>query len=126
MSKIQIPVAITGGACDVAAPGVPEQVQTFSWLTTPDKYLYLAENTSHTADLTRLTTNLFNPGVETAKSFDESRQWFEGVITNLLIADGRVYLLGHEDCRPYLTSAYVETVSQEPQKSHLVRSSQRT
>ncbi len=122
MSKIQIPVAITGGAYDIAAPVVPEQVETFRWLTTPDKYLYLAENTSHTADLTRLTNSLFNPGLETAKSFDESRQWFQGVITNLLIAYGRVYLLDQEDYRPYLTSAYVEAVSKEPQKLHLVRS----
>ncbi len=122
MSKIQIPVAIMGGANDIAAPVVPEQVDTFRWLTTPEKYLYLAENTSHTADLTRLTTNLFNPGIETAKSFDQSRQWFQGVITNLLIAHSRVYLLGQEDDRPYLTSAYVEAVSQEPQKLHLVRS----
>jgi predicted dienelactone hydrolase len=122
MSKIQIPVAIMGGAHDIAAPVVPEQVDTFRWLTIPDKYLYLAENTSHTADLTRLTINLFNSGVETAKSFDDSHQWFQGVVKTLMIAHSRVYLLGQEDYRPYLTSAYVEAVSQEPQKLHLVRS----
>ncbi|MGA7934276.1 MAG: alpha/beta fold hydrolase [Kovacikia sp.] len=124
MSKIQIPVAILGGAYDVAAPVVPEQVDVFGRLaaTDSDKYLYLAENTSHNADLTRITQKLFNPGVEVTQNLEETRQLFRGVIKNLLVAFGRVYLLGQEDFRPYLTSAYVETVSVEPQKLHLVHS----
>jgi predicted dienelactone hydrolase len=122
ISKIQIPVVIMGGAYDLAAPVVPEQIDTFTWLTTPEKYLYLAENTSHTPRLTQVTQHLFHPGVEVTESFEESQQWFRGVITNLLIAHGQMYLLGQDNYQPYLTSAYVEAISQEPQKLHLVRS----
>ena len=122
ISKIEIPVILVGGAYDIAAPVVPEQYAAFTWLTTPEKYFYIAENTSHTAELTRITQKLFHPGIEVTESFDEAQQWFRGVIKTLLIAYGRVYLLDQEDYRPYLTSAYVEAVSQEPQKLHLIRS----
>jgi predicted dienelactone hydrolase len=122
MSKIQIPVVLAGGVYDIAAPVVPEQVEPFGWLTTSEKYFYLAENTSHTANLTRITEKLFHPGVETAKSVDESIQWFRGAIETLVVAYGRVYLLDQDDYRPYLTSAYIEAASREPQKLHLVSS----
>jgi hypothetical protein len=82
----------------------------------------LAEQTSHTVELTRITEKLIHPGTAVEKSSQESHQVFRGVLKTLLIAHGRVYLLGQEEYRPYLTSAYVEAASIAPQKLHLVRS----
>jgi predicted dienelactone hydrolase len=120
IGKIQIPTVFMGGAYDIAAPVVPEQVLTFSWLTTPDKYLYLAEGTSHGRDLTRWLSRLFNPSQEVEQSFDEAHSWFKGVLKSLIVAYPQVYLVGQERYRPYLTSGYIETISQEPFKLHMV------
>ncbi|NEQ54706.1 MAG: hypothetical protein F6K11_32025 [Leptolyngbya sp. SIO3F4] len=54
--------------------------------------------------------------------FDETEELFSNLLVSLVITHGRVYLLDDEAYRPYLTSAYVEAVSVEPTKLHLVRS----
>ena len=122
VGNIQTPTVIMGGAYDIAAPAVPEQVTTFSWLTSFDRYLYLAEKTSHGAQLTRWLAQLFNPSERIEENFEEAQQWFRGIVSSLLVAYPKVYLLGQEQFRPYLTSNYVETVSKEPFILNMVRS----
>lgn len=60
VADITVPTMLFGGAFDVLTPVVPQQVATFSWLTTGDRYLYLADNTSHSPGITRLTSDLVN------------------------------------------------------------------
>jgi hypothetical protein len=45
----------------------------------------------------------------------------QGVNRSLLVAFSRVYLNGQADYRPFLRSAYVEAVSADPFRLHLVR-----
>ncbi|MEM9265665.1 MAG: alpha/beta hydrolase [Cyanobacteria bacterium P01_F01_bin.13] len=122
MGKIQVPVAILGGETDVASPIALEQLVAFQGLTTPEKYFYVGENLSHTSGLTQVILSITNPNSEGVESFDEARELFSNLLMSLAIAHAQVYLLDNNDYRPYLTSAYVEAVSIEPTKLHLLRS----
>ena len=122
MGNIQAPTLMIGGAFDIAAPVVPEQFATFSWLSVEDKYLYLAENTSHGEELTRWLGQLFNPAAKIEENFDEANAWFQGIVGSFVVAYPKVYLLGQEQYLPFLTSNYVETFSQEPFIINMVRS----
>lgn len=122
MGNIQAPVAILGGATDVASPIALEQLVAFQGLTTPEKYFYLGENLSHTPALTRVILSVTSPNSDVVERFDETEELFSSLLVSLAIAHGQVYLLDNESYRPYLTSAYVEAVSVEPTKLHLLRS----
>ena len=122
MEKIQVPVVIVGGAHDIATPIVQEQLAAFQRLTTSEKYFYLAQNLSHTSALTRAILDLAYPRSGIVESFNASEQWLFNLMVTLLIAHGQVSLVGDETYSPYLTAAYVEAVSVEPTRLHLLRS----
>ncbi len=121
IGRIQIPTVIMGGAFDVVAPAVPQQVDAFRWLTTTDKYLYLGENSSHTADLTRMTNDVFNLDRDLDQSIEDALELNRSINKALGVAFAKVYLSTDPAYEPFLRSAYVEAVSQVPFKRHLVR-----
>jgi predicted dienelactone hydrolase len=121
ISQIQVPVMIEGGAFDILAPVVPEQVATFSWLQTPEKYLYLAENTSHSPGFTGLTSRIFNIDQQFDQGVDEGLVLNRSLNKSLIVAFGQVYLKGLDEFEPFLTAAYAEDTSEEPFEFHLVR-----
>ncbi len=53
LSQIQIPTAIIAGSYDPATPFIFEQVRSFPWISTPDKYLVLEEGQAH-VDISKL------------------------------------------------------------------------
>ncbi|NJL44938.1 MAG: hypothetical protein HC922_02705 [Leptolyngbyaceae cyanobacterium SM2_3_12] len=120
MAQVDVPTMIFGGAFDVVAPVVPQQVSAFSWLTT-ERYFYLAENTSHGADITRLTSRVFNIDTDFDQGVDEGLVITRGVNTALIVAFSEVYLLDHQEFEPFLRPAFVEAASVEPFRLHLVR-----
>lgn len=61
LSQIDIPVFIFGGGHDPVTPLIPEQLQAFSQLTTPDRYLLIADNVAHTASITTLVNQFLLP-----------------------------------------------------------------
>ena len=99
-----------------------EQLGAFQGLTTPEKYFYLGENLSHTPGLTRVVLSVTSPNSDVVENFNEAEELFSNLLISLAIAHAQVYLLDNESYRPYLTSAYVEAVSVEPTKLHLLRS----
>jgi predicted dienelactone hydrolase len=121
MAQVSIPVMVLGGEVDLLAPVVPQQVAAFSWLQGSDRYLYLGENTSHGPDLTKLFTQFLYIDASLEQSIEEAVSATRGVIKSLVVAFSQVYLNEQEDYRPFLRSAYVEAVSAEPFRLHLVR-----
>ncbi|MEM6453386.1 MAG: dienelactone hydrolase, partial [Cyanobacteria bacterium P01_D01_bin.105] len=121
MEHIEVPVVMLGGAYDVAAPVILEQVDAFASLTGTDKYFYLGEKISHNLELTRTLFSLLHPGEETEERVDQSLETSVSIVRTLSIAHGRNYLLGENSYLPYLTAAYVQAVSTEPAKIHLIR-----
>lgn len=45
--QIQIPTAVMAGVADTIAPALPEQIQPFSWLSAPERYLILVGDATH-------------------------------------------------------------------------------
>ena len=122
MSTVQVPTVIIGGSLDIASPVAVEQVAAFKGLTTDQKYLYLAENLSHTAELTRVALEITHPDTDVVEGFSKTQERFTDLIITLAIAYGNVYLKDDSAYLPYLTSAYVKAVSIAPVHFHLVRS----
>lgn len=120
VGQISVPTMLFGGAFDVLTPVVPQQVATFSWLTTGDRYLYLADNTSHSPGITRLTSDLLNLNQRVEQSLDEALDSLRGVNGALIIAFAQVYAAEQSAYAPFLTPAYVEAVSADPFRVHLV------
>jgi len=121
ISRIQIPVAMSAGTVDVAAPAMPEQATTFTWLTTPDKYLYLIQNASHNASLTEMVDKFLHVQNSYDQSSQEELVLVQELSRTLVVAFAQVYLNNDQTYAPFLRSAYVEAVSQEPFKRYLVR-----
>ncbi|MGG6238686.1 alpha/beta hydrolase [Nodosilinea sp. AN01ver1] len=121
MAQVAVPVMLFGGEVDLVAPVVPQQVATFSWLRGRDRYLYLGENTSHGPDFTRLATRFLYIDDALEQSIDEAIAATQGVNRSLVVAFAQVYLAQNEAYRPFLRSHYVEAVSTEPFRLHLVR-----
>jgi predicted dienelactone hydrolase len=121
MAAIQRPVVISGGALDVVAPVVPQQVEAFGWLTTSDRYLYLADNTSHGPELTRSLSQLLDFDQDLEQSIDEALGITRGVNRSLIVAFTQVYAAGNQAYAPFLQASYVEAVSADPFRRHQVR-----
>lgn len=47
LESVDVPVMFVAGTHDYVAPALPEQLIPFQWLTTPNKYLLLANNGTH-------------------------------------------------------------------------------
>lgn len=122
MEPVQTPVVIVGGASDIATPIALEQLVAFRGLVTPEKYLYLGENLSHSPALTELILNIRDPSGDTLDNFNETEELFSNLLISLVIAHGKVHLLNDDSYRSYLTSAYVEAVNVEPTELRLLRS----
>jgi predicted dienelactone hydrolase len=67
MSDIQIPVTLVSSSDDKIAPALPEQIQPFTWLNNPEKYLVLLEGGTHFCQRIGSTT-IWIPPSPTMKS----------------------------------------------------------
>jgi predicted dienelactone hydrolase len=120
LSRIKVPVVIGASGYDPATPVVPEQAQSFTWLTTPEKYLVLAEGASHTPELTALVNKIIFQA-ESAQQLEEDRKLFESGVRSLALVFLQVYIAQRPEYRPYLHPAYARTVSKSPFNFSMVR-----
>ncbi|MBE9108563.1 alpha/beta hydrolase [Nodosilinea sp. LEGE 07298] len=121
MAQVAVPVMLFGGEVDLLAPVVPQQVAAFSWLQGRDRYLYLGENTSHGPDFTKLASRFLYLDDAFEQGIDEALAATRGVNKSLVVAFSQVYLAQQEAYRPFLRSHYIEAVSADPFRLHLVR-----
>ena len=145
ISQIEIPVALMGGAFDVISPVVSQQALAFAWLQTPDKYLFLAEQGSHTRSTTRMTSVVLNLTEEFDRDIKESSQdidlttldldlseefeqeieealaIMEGVNKSIILGFIKVYVAGDSEYEPLLTAPHIEAVSEDPFNFNVVR-----
>jgi predicted dienelactone hydrolase len=120
MGRLSLPVMMFGGAFDIVAPVVPQQLSAFNWLTTPDRHLYLAENTSHGTDFTRVTSDFLNLDQYFEQSIDEALVLTRAVNKSLIVAFSQVYGANRPEFQPFLSAAYVEAISTDPFRLHRV------
>ena len=64
LSQIKIPVMLIAGSADTVAPALLEQIQPFTWLTSPNKYLVVMNNGTHFSTIEESPQSLFLPPAE--------------------------------------------------------------
>ena len=114
LSQITIPVIMMGGNYDPATPFVLEQVRSFPWLGSQEKYLSLFEGQAH-VDFSKLDVNISN----TIQSLEQVTLPEPSVLqsygASLIIPFYLVHIAKEEGFRPYLDSAarYAQDMSQD-------------
>lgn len=120
IAKIKIPVAVVAASDDTVASAVPEQVKPFSWMTAPQRYLFVVEGVGHTTDV-RSFAKIFVPDFDLftpAKGADPLKKYSHTFILALL----QTHLNNQTAYRPYLQTGYVNAISAAPNKLTMLRS----
>jgi predicted dienelactone hydrolase len=113
LAKVKIPVVLLAGSYDPAAPAVLEQMRTFPWLSSPDKYLVLSNGQAH-VDFSQLDAGisdlLGSMGDLTLPSPDLLNTYRDG----LLVPFFEVYLSQNPEFKPFIESysSYAQYLSQ--------------
>ncbi len=120
LSKISIPVFWKTSGKDTVAPVAWEQVRSFTWLTTRQKYLLLAEGDRHI----NLNLNLMNQTL--SASLKEIVAPVPEPVTEYIrafsLAFFEAYVREDQTYKSYLNASYAKTISQEPYPLSLVHS----
>jgi predicted dienelactone hydrolase len=120
IAKIKIPVAVVAASDDTVASAVPEQVKPFSWMTAPQRYLFVVEGVGHTTDV-RSFAKIFVPDFDfftPAKGADPLKKYSHTFVLALL----QTHLNNQASYRPYLQTGYVNAISAAPNKLTMLRS----
>ncbi len=120
ISQIKLPVLWGSGSEDKITPIVLEQANSFTWLTTPDKYLVLTEGADHiNINLDAVNKNAFTSLEELIKPDPE-------VVVGYANAFGLAFFQTHVADRSeygsYLQASYAQAISEQPFNLSLVRS----
>lgn len=120
LAKISVPVFIAAGNFDPATPFVFEQVSSFPWLTTENKYLLLQEGQAH-IDFSKIDAdfnNLIQAHINITLPPPELLHEYTRATT---LAFLQRHLLGDAEYEVFLQSAYLDYLStDQPFKAYLI------
>ena len=120
-ASIQIPTLLIGGGADTVAPALLEQIQPFTWLQTPDKYLVLLTRGTHFSTIAApkpdakalpLPPEAIGPDPMLAQLY----------VRAIGVAFFNTYIAHQPDYKPYLSASYAQLLSQPTLPISLVRS----
>lgn len=110
--NINIPIMMITGGADTIAPALPEQIQPFTWLTTPEKQLVLINNGTHfSTGNTSPTSPGVLPGFGDARGPSALARFY---IKALSTASFGRYIRQQEQFANFLTPSYAANLSREP------------
>ncbi|NET79955.1 MULTISPECIES: alpha/beta hydrolase [Okeania] len=120
LSQIELPVLWGSASEDKITPIVLEQAKSFTWLTTPDKYLVLTEGADHiNIDFEAIRENSFTTLAELIQPDPD-------VVNGYANAFGLAFFQTHVADRPeyssYLQASYAQTIGEKPFNLSFVRS----
>lgn len=111
MGKIQIPVLMGAGSYDPATPFVFEQLRSFTWLASRNKYLVLQEGQTH-VDVSSLDGGMS----ELIESVEEltipETQLLNEYSNATTLAFFENYVANNEDLLPFMQSSYLQYISE--------------
>jgi len=119
LSQIDIPVMIVSSSADTVAPALLEQIQPFTWLTTPNKYLVLLNGGTHFSTIAE-SPNAAVP--VPAQAIGPSPAVARDYVEALSVAFFKTYVANQQGYRAYLSPAYANTISQNSLPLSVVRS----
>jgi predicted dienelactone hydrolase len=119
LSKIQIPVMVLAGSADTVAPALLEQIQPFTWMTSPNKYLVLMNSGTHFSTIDQSPQSVFLPPAEAIGPEPAlARRYLNG----LSLAFMETYLNNKSNFRPYLQPNYAVAISRNSLGLRILRS----
>jgi predicted dienelactone hydrolase len=119
LSQIKIPVMLIAGSADTVAPALLEQIQPFTWLTSPNKYLVVMNNGTHFSTIEESPQSLFLPPAEAIGPEPAlARRYLSG----LSLAFMESYLNNKSNFRPYLQPSYALSISGDTLGLRILRS----
>ena len=120
LGKIQIPVLIGAGSYDPATPFVFEQLSSFTWLNSPNKYLAMQEGQAHIdvsgidggiSEVIESVEELSLPETQLLNDYSNA--------TTLLFFEN--YVANNKDYLPFIQSSYLQYLSQGQEfKTYLI------
>lgn len=120
LSRLNLPILWKTSGEDKVTPVASEQVRSFTWLTTPDKYFLLAEGDHH------INLNLSMVKQTVSDSLKEIVAPVPVTVSNYVNAMGvaflKVHLANESEYRLYLQAAYAQSISENPYRLSLIRS----
>ncbi|RUT14387.1 hypothetical protein DSM107010_04180 [Chroococcidiopsis cubana SAG 39.79] len=122
LRKIQIPIAIVSSSADTIAPALPEQIIPFAWLTAERKYLLSIDRASHFSTIGESAAEDADPIPLPAQVIGPNPAIARRYVSILSVAFMETYLDRNPQYRPYLSSSYIQTISQAPLDVSLVSS----
>jgi len=118
LSQIRVPTMIVASSADMLAPALPEQIQPFTWLTTPNKYLVLINNATHFSGLGSSPNETVSvPPFLVGTNPAPVHQYIKA----LNVAFFKTHLMNQQQYRSYLTADYAKAISQLPVQLALVK-----
>lgn len=120
MTQIKVPVAIAAASEDAIASAVIEQIEPFSWMVTPDRYLFIARGVGHVADLQDVMSTL----VPSVADFipNTNIQPLKEYTFSLVLALIQTHVANRQDYLPFLQSSFAVNFSQSSNKVSVIRS----
>ncbi|MBD0334483.1 MAG: alpha/beta hydrolase [Cyanobacteria bacterium Co-bin13] len=119
LNQVQIPVMVVASTHDYLTPALPEQIEPFAWLSSPDKHLVVVEQGTHFSFLggntgggaLPLPAGFQGPSVSAAHPYLQA----------LSLAFFNRYSLNQPEAEAYLSQPYLETFDQSPLRVTIVR-----
>ncbi|WP_017317132.1 alpha/beta hydrolase [Mastigocladopsis repens] len=122
LSQINIPVMIVASSVDTVAPALLEQIQPFTWLTTPSKYLALINGATHFSTIGESPDSANSAIPLPEQVIGPSPSLARRYVMALGLPFFRSYVANDQSYRRYLSADYVTAISQEPLPLSLVQS----
>ena len=119
LSQIKIPVMLIAGSADTVAPALLEQIQPFTWLTSPNKYLVLMNNGTHFSTIEESPQSLFLPPAE---AIGPEPALARRYVSGLSLAFMESFLNNKSNFRPYLEPSYALSISEDTLGLRILRS----
>jgi predicted dienelactone hydrolase len=119
LSQIKIPVMLIAGSADTVAPALLEQIQPFTWLTSPNKYLVVMNNGTHFSTIEESPQSLFLPPAE---AIGPEPALARRYVSGLSLAFMESFLNNKSNFRPYLQPSYALTISEDTLGLRILRS----
>ncbi|MDY6938214.1 MAG: alpha/beta hydrolase [Cyanobacteriota bacterium] len=121
LSQIEIPIVVVAGGMDTVAPALAEQILPFTWFRAPEKYLILMQTGTHFSTLAespseegvsiKYPPEVIGPNPLLAQRYTKA----------FSLAFFQTHINGRSEFEPYLSSAYIDAISQDPIPMGLLR-----
>jgi predicted dienelactone hydrolase len=121
LQNIRVPTLMVGGSSDSVAPALYEQVYPFSWLTTPQKYLVLIQNSTHFSAIGTGATSASEGFPIPSSVVGMNPEVTQRYLKMLSVAFFKTHLQHQSSYQVYLSDAYLYRASQVPFRLSVLR-----